>query len=477
MNNAYTHSDELKIESNVYSSSFRWNKKETKLELIWDAILRIYRLDILTERTNFDNLNLDTYYLKNNVNDTTPNIQAVDNFRKKRPVQNYYILNGYLQSPRTQKQIILLPEEVSSETSDSVKNCEITLTYPFFTIPYFEVYINDPNELKNAEKFLLAYHQKFEELRRARVDMHILLGKKFTDFLRSKVDKEHPYDFLYPINSLKNLAVSQSKTELILVMDSQYLPSKDFYAKTCGKMDFMNRNLKMRPTLYIIPAFEFPIWNKNNDFLEVSESLDSQSKLEKSFEFNDFFSICSKSNLVPEGSFGLKRNHKKGGYPTVSNKDAEKWCKGGINHPNWLQLSKNNAQLNYPKWMKSVKPYQIRLDLNSLKVFEPTWLGAKSQIPIFDERFLGGPYSRRPVIIDSAFMNYQLMVLDEVFLIKRRHIKESRNEGGLQLEIVRDILQSTLSDFQSRNKERYGRNFRFKRLVFGGDLFYNEGFY
>ncbi|KAJ3278494.1 hypothetical protein HDU76_009874, partial [Blyttiomyces sp. JEL0837] len=80
----------------------------------------------------------------------------------------------------------------------------------------------------------------------------------------------HPYDLLYPINALRNLALAESKTDLVFSLDADFLPSERALDVLTSKNIVNLVKDPSKPSVVVVPAFE---WVKEN--MEKGPDMDS----------------------------------------------------------------------------------------------------------------------------------------------------------------------------------------------------------
>ncbi|KAJ3085981.1 hypothetical protein HK102_013632 [Quaeritorhiza haematococci] len=180
-----------------------------------------------------------------------------------------------------------------SAPPSSSSSCEITLTthVSLETLHYVDsiaqtwagpisvaVYVDEPAQLDGIEKTLWDASTRWETEGISRVTMHLLLGPRFNDpgddpqnFESSHYDPfarlrdigmgqgRHPYDFAYPVNALRNLAMEQSNTELVFNMDPEFQPSESMHERLCRQQTqkSFRSHFKRRGAMFIVPEFEY----------------------------------------------------------------------------------------------------------------------------------------------------------------------------------------------------------------------------
>lgn len=210
--------------TNLINQGF--STKSFKLDGIWKKIIDTYGIwDDITPNSHHPIR--QKMIIKNLPPRVTQTIfQIVDNYRQLRKEPDYLMLPNYLESPRTRfdpkndytdKEPISYSEECDITIATHVSLSDIsnleTLAMNWLGSISVGVYIEQPEDMHDLEERLGNFFEKVEKLKRGRIDYHLLFGRKFLDY--NNVEK-HPYDYLYPVNALRNLAITQTKTEFVI---------------------------------------------------------------------------------------------------------------------------------------------------------------------------------------------------------------------------------------------------------------------
>ncbi|KXS10026.1 glycosyltransferase family 49 protein [Gonapodya prolifera JEL478] len=204
----------------------------------------------------------------------------------------------------------------------------------------------------------------------------------------------HPYDILYPINHLRNLALKQCTTEFVFSIDVDFLPSEGLYKALMmpQMLEWMRSASEGRVAVFVIPAFE----------------LTSKITGPQNFTRNRFSVLCSAGVLVPFHSRQI--------IPRET-RDPEKvdlWCRGNLSEYH-VKITETHALTNYPMWLSNPPlPYLIPVNPRQpSRKYEPYYISRRDQLPSFDERFRGYSFNKRLHSIELQYRGVQFWVLPQ----------------------------------------------------------------
>lgn len=159
----------------------------------------------------------------------------------------------------------------------------------------------------------------------------------------------HPYDLLYPINALRNLALDASETDLVLSLDADFIFSKEAYAYLTSKNVFnmMRRTMSFSPTAFVVAAFEFRTsesWSKTgmsssllsldpDQVVDQSSSRAARSGIDRRM----LEKLCISMDIIPFHS-RVVLNHEDDGDNNINDHEdrllsrewVAKWCRGEV---------------------------------------------------------------------------------------------------------------------------------------------------
>ncbi|XP_066252461.1 xylosyl- and glucuronyltransferase LARGE2s-like [Euwallacea similis] len=214
----------------------------------------------------------------------------------------------------------------------------------------------------------------------------------------------------YPINTLRNVGLKHVKTPYSFLVDVDFTPMKSLFEML---RDNIRSMADLNKKALIVPAFE-PV---NPDVV-----------LPK-----------SKIQLIDS----LNRNE-------VRPFRADVWARG-------------HAPTNYDKWRKEYEPYHVKWQPH----YEP-YVVVKSNVPRYDERFLGFGWNKVSHIMELEAQNYDFIVLSDVFIIHASHALSWDNAKFKQSPPYRRCNQQLKKRFIKELTAKYNKNF--------SDVNYSDGF-
>ena len=225
-------------------------------------------------------------------------------------------------------------------------------------------------------------HAELAELGVRRVTMSLLFGN---------APSSNDYDNLYPINSLRNVALDAATTELVLLVDVDYVPSPEL-TLTCSASASSPyekyRDMCRRGDVLAVLAFEV------HD--DVRELPGTREELEQLW-------------------------HKQGRWGSRSLVDIFYFT----NLPN------RHLPSNFERWFSAEEPFAVeyhgtRIDgyasyAKHTSMFEPYAIASKASVPRYDERFRGYGFDKISHAHEWAAMGARFWVLPHVFFTARKH--------------------------------------------------------
>ncbi|XP_044173578.1 glycosyltransferase-like protein gnt13 isoform X1 [Acropora millepora] len=178
----------------------------------------------------------------------------------------------------------------------------------------------------------------------------------------------------YPINRLRNIAISNAKTQFIFLVDVDFIPSPDL--EIFARHHILDYNERINGTndklAFVVPAFDGARNLLIRDLPETKEELIGMVK--------------SKDKLAP--------------FRKVES-----------------PLSHSNT--NYIKWYQTNEPYEVRSYQDK---YEPYLILRRTpELPFYDQRFTGYGMNKISHVIELALLRYKFIVLPDVWIIHYYH--------------------------------------------------------
>jgi len=307
------------------------------------------------------------------------------------------------------------------------------------------IYIQHPLTVPFLPDILQAFFVEMEGLNPLlRLDIHLLFGARFTVDI-PQGEEAHPYDFAYPVNALRNLALDHVHTEFVLNMDCDFVPSSGMHTFLTSPeiYDFMMMHSRWQMALFVIPAFEL----LTNQSIPVPVTR------------NDLDEACKKMLVMPfHARLALEEGQ-------MDPKKVAQWCAGRLKT---YQFTINDIQgpTNYHRWLTAHEPYPVSLISGKLnRYYEPYFLGVKSMMPRFDERFRGYSFNKRAHMIEMQYAHFEMFVLPEVFITHRYHDDSIGKQMMLGSKVFRETVKRTYEDFMKQVKAKYPPNSGAKKMI------------
>ncbi|THD26988.1 LARG2 [Fasciola hepatica] len=174
---------------------------------------------------------------------------------------------------------------------------------------------------------------------------------------------------LYPINELRNLALSYARTDVVFHLDIDFVPSTNLYTalQELIKRRWSNANsIKNRSECFVVPAFE---------------TFDTRTTV-----------------------------------PSTKQTLLDAWDERLIlpfRHRIW---TRGHLATNYTKWRNATSLYQVQWSAD----YEP-YLVIHRSAPLFDPRFVGFGWNKASYIMKLDAAGYQMYVLPDAFVLHLPH--------------------------------------------------------
>ncbi|XP_023023982.2 xylosyl- and glucuronyltransferase LARGE2s isoform X1 [Leptinotarsa decemlineata] len=214
------------------------------------------------------------------------------------------------------------------------------------------------------------------------------------------VFKEGEY---YPINTLRNIGLSNVHTPYVFLADIDFLPSKDLYDTLRQHISSMGSLIKKA---LIVPAFEI-------------QKYGGQAPVDK-------------KQL-------LKEMEDRSVIPFLSNI----WSPG-------------HAATNYQIWKTTSKPYKVKWKVD----YEP-YIVVRSDVVPYDERFVGFGWNKVSHIMELEAQNYEFIVLPDVFIVHKPHTPSYEIGRFRTSPAYRLCLQLLKEEFIHKLNKKYNCSFQY----------------
>ncbi|GAM29082.1 hypothetical protein SAMD00019534_122580 [Acytostelium subglobosum LB1] len=203
----------------------------------------------------------------------------------------------------------------------------------------------------------------------------------------------------YPVNNLRNLAITNSRTDFVLLMDADFII-------TAGTHDYMLPYIKKVQETGEKVAFVFPS-----------------------------FSSSYQPNLLPDDKASLLE---------LINKDL-------VSPSNMRYCPRCHSPTNYNRWYKESEAYELEYKW----IYEPYLMFNRSQSELFDERFKGYGFDKNSQVFTMAVMGFKFKVQPASYIIHINH-EQSKWDGEEEINEQQWDALRVLCDMIPSVKTRYG---------------------
>jgi len=213
------------------------------------------------------------------------------------------------------------------------------------------------------------------------------------------------YDFMYPVNALRNVAVSQARSEMLFLLDVDFVPSSRLFAaiEAANIGGRLRESLLQRQGCLVVPAFEWACPAATN----VSDVLSADAVPRCFVDLR-----CAVNAGHAEGFHcrHFPRGHGPTDFPrwfsgTADGEDAQKLCVG--------DLTEANDGLN---------AYRVEYSEH----FEPYIIVPRELVPRYDERFRGYGMNKISHLYELAVswgVDFFVACSTEAFVVAPEHKK------------------------------------------------------
>merc|ERR1712228_220598 len=263
------------------------------------------------------------------------------------------------------------------------------------------IYIRLEESLLHSMQLIVELFEEIEAQTNALLDVSLLFE---TDYLYKQRFDNGLHSVMYPVNHLRNLALQTATTELVLLTDGDFMPSKDFHSIASKQYDlasqqFIKTNSSTNIVL-IIPAFEF-----GSSYFGYSkkQKIAKQKAIKKEEKNQEKITNLNQLPLSKERVCELYRNDKVRGFHIH-------------------RCTACHTPTNYSKWMKASSPYIIRYKAS----YEPYIMTKRIGSHRYDARFRGYGWNKIVHLLTLAWLDQSAwIVANDLFIFHIPHNSSS----------------------------------------------------
>ncbi|EGC28356.1 hypothetical protein DICPUDRAFT_51901 [Dictyostelium purpureum] len=281
----------------------------------------------------------------------------------------------------------------------------------------------------------------------------------------------------YPVNNLRNLAIENSRTDFVFIMDADFLPplglhdyiqnQKHFFKiNQSNQINFKNNLLNGISNQQTQVKENSNIEQKDSSANKIIHTqsfrknnlnkIDSSGQIDSSFNMDSYHGSASINSLTEDNSNDIPNLKIAFVIPSFSSSELPEFLpddkeemiemvKSNKVTPSNINVCKKcHSPTNFPKWIEAKEPYEIEYKW----IFEPYLVFNRSESLPFDERLKGYGFDKNSHAFSMAVEGFRFVVLPESFIIHVNHKSSSWEGPSLDeqqwdaLRIVCDIIPS-----------------------------------
>ena len=190
------------------------------------------------------------------------------------------------------------------------------------------------------------------------------------------------YDDMYPINNLRNLALDAATSQMVLLVDVDFVPSPQLASLCSG----------------------------------VGPGPDMQKS---SISYAEAHSLCSDGAVLVVPAFEVEENL--AALPSTQHELASLWQEHRAEGFHVSNFPKGHSPTDFERWFSASSPYTIDYQEH----FEPYVIACRVLVPRYDERFRGYGMNKISHLYEIAAAGATFAVLPHVFLTAREHARSA----------------------------------------------------
>ncbi|KAF2075262.1 hypothetical protein CYY_003438 [Polysphondylium violaceum] len=237
----------------------------------------------------------------------------------------------------------------------------------------------------------------------------------------------------YPVNNLRNLAIKYAPTDLVFLMDADFVPPLGLHDYIVSYQNYFKIN-KANYQQYkkYIPNVQFVNSTTFNHPSHTVNMVPEDKNIKVAFVVPSFSSSHS-PDLLPDDKSTLLT-----------------MVKNGVVSPSNLKVCRKcHSSSNFQLWSQTDKTFEAKYQW----IYEPYLIFNKSETEWFDERLKGYGFDKNTHAFVMAVQGYRFMVLPNAFIIHINH-PESSWDGPSITDQLWDNLRVVCEMFPEI-KEKY----------------------